>query len=212
MRQAGFALRTPRAYAGPVALSSAGLRCTSGESRRVTGGEPRRSLPPFRLSNLPARRSQRRACSACAIHRRRNRHRARKRASVILVRQARLELGRARLAEFVRRAYRSDFHQRRAALRASFKTSDPPYQRDRGTIDVHDLVLVRNGQSEEGPLPARPPSTTRSIASPGQAPSSTPTRSRNAFSVTGTALDNRTIPESYIVIHRCALPLRIAVR
>ena len=38
-------------------------------------------------------------------------------------------------------------------MRTSFLIT--PYQQDRGTIDVHDLVLVRNGDCEAGGVPSR---------------------------------------------------------
>src|SRR4029077_7738255 len=66
---------------------------------------------------------------------------------------------RARLAEFVRRAYRQRlFISTQGSFSARVDASSfliTPYHKDRGTLDVHDLVLVRNGESESGATPSR---------------------------------------------------------
>ena len=66
---------------------------------------------------------------------------------------------RARLAEFVRRAYRQRlFISTQGSFSARVDAESfliTPYQQDRGTIDVHDLILVRNGDCEAGGVPSR---------------------------------------------------------
>jgi L-fuculose-phosphate aldolase len=114
---------------------------------------------------------------------------------------------RARLAEFVRRAYRQRlFISTQGSFSARVDAESfliTPYQQDRGAIDVHDLVLVRNGQSEEGATPSRAArihdAIYRQHPATGSIINAYPVNA-TAFSVTGAPLDSRTIPESYIVI------------
>jgi L-fuculose-phosphate aldolase len=114
---------------------------------------------------------------------------------------------RARLAEFVRRAYRQRLF---ISTQGSFSARvDPtsflitPYRQDRGTIDVHDLVLVRDGDCEAGSMPSRAARIHDEIyrrhPETGAIINAYPVNA-TAFSVTGAPLDSRTIPESYIVI------------
>ncbi len=116
---------------------------------------------------------------------------------------------RARLAEFVRRAYRQRlFISTQGSFSARVDAASfliTPYQQDRGTIDVQDLVLVRDGQSEEGAIPSRAARIHDAIyrAHPeiGSIINAYPVNA-TAFSVTGAPLDSRTIPESYLVIRQ----------
>ncbi len=118
---------------------------------------------------------------------------------------------RARLAEFVRRAYRQRlFISTQGSFSARVDAGSfliTPYQKDRGTLDVEDLVLVRNGQSEAGASPSRAArihdAIYREHPGIGSIINAYPVNA-TAFSVTGMALDSRTIPESYIVIRQVA--------
>ena len=114
---------------------------------------------------------------------------------------------RARLAEFVRRAYRQRlFISTQGSFSARVDATSfliTPYQQDRGTIDVHDLVLVRDGDCETGGVPSRAARIHEEIyrrhPEIGAIINAYPVNA-TAFSVTGAPLDSRTIPESYIVI------------
>jgi L-fuculose-phosphate aldolase len=116
---------------------------------------------------------------------------------------------RSRLAEFVRRAYRQRlFISTQGSFSARVDEDSfliTPYQEDRGTIDVHDLVLVRDGRSEEGATPSRAArihdAIYRQHPNIGSIVNAYPVNA-TAFSVTGAPLDSRTIPESYIVIRQ----------
>jgi L-fuculose-phosphate aldolase len=118
---------------------------------------------------------------------------------------------RARLAEFVRRAYRQRlFISTQGSFSARVDAGSfliTPYQKDRGTLGVEDLVLVRNGQSEEGSRPSRAArihdAIYREHPGIGAIINAYPVNA-TAFSVTGVPLDSRTIPESYIVIRQVA--------
>jgi len=114
---------------------------------------------------------------------------------------------RARLAEFVRRAYRQRlFISTQGSFSARVDAESfliTPYRHDRGAIDVHDLMLVRNGDCEAGGVPSRAARIHEEIyrqhAGIGAIINAYPVNA-TAFSVTGVPLDSRTIPESYIVI------------
>jgi L-fuculose-phosphate aldolase len=116
---------------------------------------------------------------------------------------------RARLSEFVRRAYRQRlFISTQGSFSARIDAASfliTPYQQDRGTIDVHDLVVVRNGQCEEDATPSRAArihdAIYRQHPEIGSIINAYPVNA-TAFSVTGAPLDSRTIPESYIVIRQ----------
>src|SRR5271157_4054526 len=114
---------------------------------------------------------------------------------------------RRRLCEFVRRAYRQRLfistqgsYSARVDERGFLIT---PYEVDRGTLDVCDLVLVRDGRAEAGKPPSKAATIHQAIyrAHPavGAIVNAYPVNA-TAFSVTGTALDSRTIPESYVVV------------
>ena len=88
---------------------------------------------------------------------------------------------RARLAEFVRRAYRQRLFistQGSFSARVDESFLITPYQQDRGTFDVDDLVLVRNGECEAGGVPSRAARIHEAIYRQhrGSAPSSMPIR------------------------------------
>ncbi|HWB84762.1 MAG TPA: class II aldolase/adducin family protein [Bryobacteraceae bacterium] len=113
---------------------------------------------------------------------------------------------RLRVCEFVQRAYRQRlFISTQGSFSARLNASSfliTPYQVDRGTLEVQDLVLVDQGRREAGKIPSRAAGIHQAIyrqhthvnaiinAYPVNA---------TAFSVTGVDLDTRTIPESYIV-------------
>lgn len=114
---------------------------------------------------------------------------------------------RRRLCEFVRRAYRQRLfistqgsYSARVDDRSFLIT---PYEVDRGTLDVRDLVLIRDGCSEAGKPPSKAATIHEAIyrAHPqvGAIVNAYPVNA-TAFSVTGTAMDSRTIPESYVVV------------
>jgi L-fuculose-phosphate aldolase len=114
---------------------------------------------------------------------------------------------RAHLAEFVRRAYRQRlFISTQGSFSARLDRESfliTPYRQDRGTMDVHELVLVRNGDCEAGGVPSRAARLHEEIyrqhPAIGSIVNAYPVNA-TAFSVTGAPLDSRTIPESYIVI------------
>lgn len=80
-----------------------------------------------------------------------------------------------------------------------------PYRVDRQTVDIDDLVLVRDGAAEEGKHASRASHnhaatyrrhpTVRTIVNAY-------TVNATAFSVIGTPLDSRTIPESYVFLRQ----------
>jgi len=114
---------------------------------------------------------------------------------------------RGRLAEFVRRAYRQRLFistQGSFSVRLDHESFlITPYHRDRGGMDVHELVSVRNGDCEAGGVPSRAARVHEEIyrqhPAIGAIINAYPVNA-TAFSVTGEPLDSRTIPESYIVI------------
>jgi L-fuculose-phosphate aldolase len=114
---------------------------------------------------------------------------------------------RAHLSQFVRRAYRQRlFISTQGSFSARVDSESfliTPYREDRGTMDVHELVLVRNGECEKGGIPSRAAriheEIYRQYPSIGAILNAYPVNA-TAFSVTGEPLDSRTIPESYIVI------------
>lgn len=114
---------------------------------------------------------------------------------------------RRRLCEFVRRGY-----QQRLLISTegsfSARLDDEaflitPYQVDRNTVTPEDIVLVRRGAGEQGKTPSRASRNHQAIydrhAQIGAIVNAY-TVNATAFSVTGAALDPRTIPESYIFL------------
>lgn len=114
---------------------------------------------------------------------------------------------RGRLSEFVRRAYRQRlFISTQGSYSAKVDDSAfliTPYQVDRGVVDVQDLVLVRDGEVEAGKSPSHAAVVHQAIyrrhPHVGAIVNAYPVNA-TAFSVTGTVLDSRTIPESYVVM------------
>jgi L-fuculose-phosphate aldolase len=118
---------------------------------------------------------------------------------------------RRRLADFVRRAYRQRlFISTQGSYSARVDASSfviTPYRVDRGVVDAGDLVLVREGRRERGKTPSRAATVHEAIyrahEKVGAIVNAYPVNA-TAFSVTGTALDTRTIPESYVVVREVA--------
>jgi L-fuculose-phosphate aldolase len=114
---------------------------------------------------------------------------------------------RRRLCDFVRRAYRQRLFISTQGTYSARVDSDSflitPYQVDRGTLDVQDLVLVRDSQAEAGKSPSRAALVHQTIyrrhPEVGAIVNAYPVNA-TAFSVTGNDLDSRTIPESYVVM------------
>lgn len=114
---------------------------------------------------------------------------------------------RRQLCDFVRRGY-----QQRLLISTegsfSARLSDDaflitPYQVDRRTIDLDDLVLVTKGKREPGKTPSRAARNHRAIYQRNRDVHSVVnayTVNATAFSTTGAAFDARTIPESYIFL------------
>ncbi len=114
---------------------------------------------------------------------------------------------RRELCEFVRRGY-----QQRLLISTegsfSARLDDhsfliTPYQVDRSTVTLDDIVLVRDGAGEAGKTPSRAAGNHRAIYACHPAIGAVVnayTVNATAFSVTGAALNSRTIPESYIFL------------
>jgi L-fuculose-phosphate aldolase len=114
---------------------------------------------------------------------------------------------RLRLSAFVSRAYRQRLF---ISTQGSYSTRldgqsflITPYQGDRGTVEPQDLVLVKNCRAESGKMPSRAATVHdaiyRRLPHVGAIVNACPVNA-TAFSVSGTELDSRTIPESYVVI------------
>jgi L-fuculose-phosphate aldolase len=116
---------------------------------------------------------------------------------------------RTTLTEFVRRAYRQRlFISTQGSFSARLDADSfliTPYQHDRGTIDVSQLVLVRGLECQAGSAPSRATrihaALYRKYPEIGAVVNAYPVNA-TAFCVTGADLDSRTIPESYIVIRQ----------
>lgn len=111
------------------------------------------------------------------------------------------------LCEFVRRSYQqrlmiSTVGAFSARLDAgSFLIT--PHRTDRMTLDVEDIVLVRDGAPEDGKTPSSAGRIHRAVyeAHPAfQAVVNAYPVNATAFGVTDAALDTRTIPESYVFL------------
>ena len=114
---------------------------------------------------------------------------------------------RRQLCDFVRRGY-----QQRLLISTEGSFSArvdeetflvTPYQVDRGTVDVADLVLIRQGEREQGKVPSRASKLHQAIyrrhPNFGAIVIAYPVNA-TAFSVTRAALDARTIPESFLLL------------
>lgn len=114
---------------------------------------------------------------------------------------------RRQLVDFVRRGYQ---HRLLISTEGSFsaRLDDgsfliTPYRVDRNALGVEDLVLVRHGAQEEGKTASRAARNHAAIYKrhPGiRAVVNAYTVNATAFGVTGTPLDSRTIPESFIFL------------
>jgi L-fuculose-phosphate aldolase len=119
---------------------------------------------------------------------------------------------RRQLCDFVRRGYQQrllistegSFSARLDA--ESFLIT--PYRVDRNTVDPDDIVLVRGGAAERGKSPSRASRNHGAIYQRHpdiQAIVNAYTVNATAFSVSGTELDSRTIPESFLFLREIAL-------
>jgi L-fuculose-phosphate aldolase len=114
---------------------------------------------------------------------------------------------RRRLGEFVRRAYRQRlFISTQGSFSARVDADSfliTPYEVDRGTVGLEDLVLVKDARVESGRCASRAAGVHAAIyrrhPGVGAIVNAYPVNA-TAFSVTGTPLDTRTIPESYVVV------------
>ncbi|WP_321474905.1 class II aldolase/adducin family protein [uncultured Paludibaculum sp.] len=119
---------------------------------------------------------------------------------------------RRRLCEFVQRAYRQRlFISTQGSYSARVDATSfliTPYEIDRGTIQPGDLVLVHGGQVESGGEASRAAAVHDAIYAThpqiGSIINAYPVNA-TAFSVTGSMVDTRTIPESYVVVRRPAM-------
>ena len=116
------------------------------------------------------------------------------------------ELRRA-LRDFVHRAYRQRlFISTQGSYSVRVDDSSfliTPHQVDRGTLDLQDLVLMRNSRVEAGKTPSRAAIVHDAIYRRHPrvgAIVNAYSVNATAFSVSGVTLDSRTIPESYVVI------------
>lgn len=111
------------------------------------------------------------------------------------------------LCAFVQRAYRQRlFISTQGTFSARLDATSfviTPYRLDRLSPEPVDLVLIRDGHAEAGRAPSRAAANHEAIyrAHPGIGAiiNAYPVNA-TAFSVSGMALDSRTIPESYIVL------------
>ncbi|MEZ4518780.1 MAG: class II aldolase/adducin family protein [Chloroflexota bacterium] len=114
---------------------------------------------------------------------------------------------RRQIAEFVVRAYDRQLMSSTAGVvsarvdEASFLIT--PTNRDRRSLTIEDIVLIRNGVRETGPLPSRSVRLHEAIYErhpdiqcimTAQCPNVT------AYAITSTRFDSRTIPESFILL------------
>lgn len=114
---------------------------------------------------------------------------------------------RKQLVEFVRRGYE---HRLLISTEGSFsaRLDDDaflitPYRVDRSTVDIDDIVLVRKGRQQTGHLASRAARNHAAIYRRHpkfRAVVNAYTVNATAFGVTGTPLDSRTIPESYVFL------------
>ena len=114
---------------------------------------------------------------------------------------------RRKVAEFVRRAYRQRlFISTQGSFSARVGKDSfviTPRGVDRGSMEPHNLVLVKDGRHEAGKTPSRAALAHQEIyrkhPEVGAIVNAYPVNA-TAFSVSGMTLDSRTIPESYVVI------------
>lgn len=114
---------------------------------------------------------------------------------------------RRQVVDFVRRGYRQRLMTSTEGTLSARVDGDAfvitPYGVDRATVDLDDLVLIRGDQVEEGKTPSRAAGVHRAIyrrhKSIRAIANGMPVNA-SAFAVTGTTLETRTIPESYILL------------
>jgi L-fuculose-phosphate aldolase len=119
---------------------------------------------------------------------------------------------RTRLCEFVRRAYRQRlFISTQGSFSARLTETSfliTPYRVDRGSVEPGQLVLIDSGRVEVGAEPSRAAAIHDAIyrkhTNVGAIINAYPVNA-TAFSVTGSLVDTRTIPESYVVVRRPAM-------
>lgn len=114
---------------------------------------------------------------------------------------------RRQLCEFVRRAYQQRLMISTQGAFSARLDGDAflitPHRVDRSRLGVDDLVLVRDGGPELGKEPSGSARNHRAIYRAHPAIQSVVNAypvNATAFGVTGTALDSRTIPESYLFL------------
>ncbi len=114
---------------------------------------------------------------------------------------------RRQLCEFVRRGYQQRLLISTEGSFSARLDEDSflitPYQVDRQSVGVEDIVLVRRGAAEAGRIPSRASRNHQAIYDRHPeigAIVNAYTVNATAFSVTGAALNSRTIPESYVFL------------
>jgi len=119
---------------------------------------------------------------------------------------------RAKLSEFVRRAYRQRlFISTQGSFSARLDAETfliTPHHADRGTLRAEDLALIHNGRAEAGSAPSRAANIHGAIyrrhPAIGAIINAYPVNA-TAFSVAGATVDTRTIPESYVVVRKTGI-------
>lgn len=119
---------------------------------------------------------------------------------------------RGRLRDFVHRAYRLRlFISTQGSFSARLSADSfviTPSQADRERLSTEDLALVVNGRAEAGSTPSRAAALHSAIylrhPQVGAIINAYPVNA-TAFSVTGTDVETRTIPESYVVVRKPGL-------
>lgn len=119
---------------------------------------------------------------------------------------------RARVCEFVRRAYRQRlFISTQGSFSARLGADSfviTPQKVDRGTLRPEDLALVSSGKAEAGVAPSRAAKIHEAIyrrhPELGAIINAYPVNA-TAFSVAGAQVDTRTIPESYVVVRKTGI-------
>lgn len=114
---------------------------------------------------------------------------------------------RRQLCEFVRRGYQQRLMISTEGSFSARLDDDSflitPYRVDRHSIDINDIVLVSKGRAERGKIASRASRNHAAIYRKHpriRAIVNAYSVNATAFSVTGTELDARTIPESYLLL------------
>jgi L-fuculose-phosphate aldolase len=118
---------------------------------------------------------------------------------------------RRQLCDFVRRGYQQRLMISTEGSFSARLDADAflitPYSADRAALEPEEIVLVRGGAAEAGKTPSRAARNHRAIYARhpdlGAVANAYPVNA-TAFSVTGAALDTRTIPESYLLLRDVA--------